>query len=153
NNVFVQVESVTKKTGCHVALIGHTGKDQSRGSRGSNAFGGHVDLEVILSGDIVKTATVNKANDVPEGPLFSFKSEIHDFGTDEDGDPITVNIVSADDVEPVASKGREPKLSANQQTFSRLLHDAGKDGLTLENGNNQAKAIEIGTSRKATLHD
>jgi hypothetical protein len=28
-----------------------------------------------------------KANELPEGSLFSFKSELHEFGTDEDGGP------------------------------------------------------------------
>ena len=51
---------------------------------------------VTIGGDEIKTATVTKANDCPEGALFSFKSEVHEFGTDEDGDPITVNIVSSE---------------------------------------------------------
>ena len=50
---------------------------------------------VEISGREIKTATVTKANDMPEGELFSFKSEVHDFGTDDDGDPITVNVVSS----------------------------------------------------------
>lgn len=79
--------------GPHIALIGHTGKDESRGARGSNAFLGDTDLMVTISGDAIKTAAVTKANDAPEGPLFSFQSETHEFGHDEDGDPITVNIV------------------------------------------------------------
>ena len=49
-------------------------------------------MEIIISGDTVRTATVSKRNDGPEGPLLSFGSEIYVFGTDEDGDPIDVNI-------------------------------------------------------------
>ena len=93
--VFANVQRVKNATGVHVALIGHTGKDESRGARGSNALLGDVDVMVTISGDEIKTATVTKANDAPEGVLFSFKSEVHDFGTDDDGDPITVNIVTA----------------------------------------------------------
>ena len=63
---------------------------------------------VTIGGDEIKTATVTKANDAPEGPLFSFKSEVHDFGTDEDGDPITVNIVSSEEVSDTACD-REPE--------------------------------------------
>lgn len=79
--------------GPHVALVGHTGKDETRGARGSNAIYGDVDMLVTISGDTTKTATVVKANDMPEGPLFSFRSKVFEFGKDEDGDPITVNIV------------------------------------------------------------
>ncbi|MHC2400798.1 hypothetical protein ACVMGC_005342 [Bradyrhizobium barranii subsp. barranii] len=53
---------------------------------------------VTIGGDTIKTATVTKANDIPDGPLFSFASEIIEFGTDEDGDPRTVNIVSDEDI-------------------------------------------------------
>jgi hypothetical protein len=99
--VFANIQRIKERMGRpgpgpHVALVGHTGKDETRGSRGSNAILGDADVMVTISGDEIKTATVTKANDMPEGPLFSFKSETHDFGTDEDGDPITVNIVSSE---------------------------------------------------------
>jgi hypothetical protein len=81
--VFVNIQRIKDELGGpHVALIGHTGKDVTRGARGSNALYGDVDVMVEISGDAVKTATVTKANDAPEGPLVSFQSEIFDFGTD-----------------------------------------------------------------------
>lgn len=94
--VFANVQRVKNASGVHVALIGHTGKDESRGARGSNALLGDVDMMVTIGGEEIKTATITKANDAPEGPLFSFKSEVHEFETDEDGDPITVNVVSSE---------------------------------------------------------
>ena len=84
--------------GCHVHIagIGHTGKDESRGERGSNARLADVDLQVQITGDSVKTATVTKANDQPEGVLTGFKLEPFEFGRDEDGDPIRTFILSSD---------------------------------------------------------
>ncbi|MBR1232587.1 AAA family ATPase [Bradyrhizobium sp. AUGA SZCCT0182] len=151
--VFANVQRVKNNTGVHVALIGHTGKDESRGARGSNALLGDVDVMVTISGEEIKTATVTKANDAPEGPLFSFKSEVHQFGTDEDGDPITVNIISADTVDAPQAAAHEPKLKPNQQTMFSILHAAGSAGLTLEGWNNQAREAGIGTNRKADLTD
>jgi hypothetical protein len=153
--VFANVQRVKNETDVHVALIGHTGKNVERGARGSNAILGDVDMMVEISGDIVRTATVTKANDSPEGPLFSFTSEIHEFGTDEDGDPITVNIVSSDPVstsQPETLK-RGPKLKPNQETVFAILHSAGRAGLLLEDWNNQAKDAGIGIKRKADLTD
>lgn len=150
--IFANLQRIKNVTGGpHVALIGHTGKEADRGPRGSSAIVGDVDMLVTISGEDIKTATISKANDAPEGPLFSFKSKVHEFGLDEDGDPITVNIVETADAPAPAS--RSAKLSANQQTFFRILHDAGDTGLTLEEWNNEAKAVGIGASRKATLHD
>jgi RecA-family ATPase len=151
--VFANVQHVKNLTGVHVALIGHTGKDEDRGARGSNAILGDVDLMIKLSGDEIRSATISHANDYPEGPLFSFKSEVFKFGTDEDGDPITVNIVSSEEVSRQVEAKRPAKLNANQQTFYRILFDAGSDGLELEEWNARAREIGIGTSRKAALYD
>ena len=147
--VFANVQRVKNATGVHVALIGHTGKDEGRGARGSNALLGDVDVMVTIGGEEIKTATVTKANDAAEGVLFSFKSEVHDFGTDEDGDPITVNIVSADDVSvQSAPKPNEPKLSTNQRVMLRLLIDAGTTGLTIEAWNDLAREQGITTKQR-----
>src|SRR4029079_2934465 len=132
----------------HVALIGHTGKDETRGARGSNALLGDVDVMVTIGGDEIKTATVTKANDAPEGVLFSFKSEVHDFGADEDGDPITVNIVSTAECSSSPAPPREPKVSPNQRLLFRLLHEAGDVGLTTDEWNEQARALDIGTGKR-----
>jgi RecA-family ATPase len=151
--VFANVQRVKNATGVHVALVGHTGKDQSRGARGSNAILGDVDMMVTISGEEIKTATVTKANDAPEGTLFSFKSEVHDFGTDEDGDPITVNIVSSETASQTDAVKQEPRLKPNQRTIFAILHGAGSSGLTLEHWNAQAKEAGIGVHRKADLTD
>ena len=41
----------------HIAGIGHTGKDESRGERGSNARLADVDMQVQIAGDSIKTVT------------------------------------------------------------------------------------------------
>lgn len=152
--VFANVQRVKNNTGVHVALIGHTGKDETRGARGSNALLGDVDVMVTIGGDEIKTATITKANDAAEGALFSFKSEVHEFGADEDGDPITVNVVSSDEVSlQSATKSREPKLTESQEAMLRLLRDAGSSGLSTADWNTRARDIGIGVNRKATLHN
>jgi hypothetical protein len=153
NNLFANLQRIVDEIGCHAALIGHTGKDIDRGARGSNAFDGHVDVMVTISGETVKTATVTKINDGPEGLLFSFKSEIHEFGHDADGDPITVNVVSSEEVSTQVEAKPGPKLKPNQQTVFAILHTAGSAGLTLEDWNAQAKDAGIGIKRKADLTD
>ena len=153
--VFANLQRIKDELGSpHVALIGHTGKDEARGARGSNALYGDVDVLVTIGGDTVKTATVTKANDIPDGPLFSFASEIVEFGTDHDGDPVTVNIVSASEVSAQSAlKPQEAKLTETQEAMYRLLRDAGASGLSTEDWNAKGRGIGIGVSRKATLHN
>ncbi len=84
--------------GCHIHIagIGHTGKDESKGERGSNARLADVDVQVQIAGDLIKAANIKKANDQPEGLLTSFKLEPFDFGPDEDGDLFRTFIVSTE---------------------------------------------------------
>src|SRR5262249_25094836 len=81
--------------GCHVHIagVGHTGKDESKGERGSNARLADVDLQVQITGDLIKIASITKANDQAEGVLTGFKLEPFDFGLDEDGDPFRTFII------------------------------------------------------------
>jgi hypothetical protein len=64
----------------------------------------------------IRTAAITHANDYPEGPLFSFASEVYQFGTDEDGDPITVNIVSGEDVQAL----QKQLATANGEKAARI---------------------------------
>jgi hypothetical protein len=151
--VFSNIQRVKEAADIHVAIVGHTGKDESRGMRGSNAALGDADTMNTIIGDVVRTVMVTKANDGPEGPLFSFKSEVHEFGHDEDGDPISVNVVSSDQPETPATTARQPKLTANQKTMFAMLHDAGSSGLLTEDWNERGREAGIGTKRRADLID
>src|SRR5262249_9142203 len=95
NIALANMRRVLDKVSIHIATVGHTGKDESRGERGSNAKQGDIDLKVQISGEAtIKSAIVTKANDQPLGPLTSFQLEPFDFGPDEDGDPFRTYIVA-----------------------------------------------------------
>ncbi len=150
NAIFANMQHIKNATDVHLALVGHTGKDETRGARGSNALLGDVDLMVTIdSAGEIRTARVTKANDAPEGPLFSFKSEIHEFELDEDGDPNTVNIVSAEEVsfQSETKSSRGPKLSEPQEVMLRILRDAGAVGLSVDEWNAKAREAGIGITR------
>jgi RecA-family ATPase len=66
--MFANIQRIKERRAVHVALVGHTGKDASRGARGSNAILGDADLMVAITGTDIRTATIVKANDLPEGP-------------------------------------------------------------------------------------
>jgi hypothetical protein len=104
--------------GCHlhIAGIGHTGKDESKGERGSNARLADVDLQVQITGDQIKTATVMKANDQPEGMMTSFKLEPFDFGLDEDGDPFRTFIVSTEIL--AGERGHRSRKPSDKQVLA-----------------------------------
>lgn len=94
NVIAANLRRIHERVSVHIAGVGHSGKDESRGERGSNARQGDVDLQIQITGDTVKTANVIKANDQPEGPLTSFVGEVVTLGADEDGDPMSAFILS-----------------------------------------------------------
>jgi hypothetical protein len=112
----------------HIATIGHTGKDETRGERGSSAKLGHVDLAVQISGDVVRIATIVKANDLAEGALTSFRMEDIAIGADEDGEPRTVGILSTEAV-AITPKARATttRQSLALNALDRALRDHGQE--------------------------
>jgi hypothetical protein len=125
NKCLTNLRRLHERAELHVAIVGHTGKDETRGSRGSNAHPADVDLQVQISGDEIKLARVIKGNDQPEGELTTFKLESAELGVDEDGDPITTAILS-DEVldgqrQASSSARRLPKAA---QTALRALTEA-----------------------------
>jgi hypothetical protein len=123
NLTAANLRRVQEETGVHVAVIGHTGKDETRGARGSNAHVGDVDMMVQIKGSETKMKTVSiiKNNDGPEGVLTTFKLEIAILGKDEDGDDITTAILSAVDTVDSKKEASRAQLNNSQRTAMDLL--------------------------------
>jgi hypothetical protein len=123
NIALANLRRVLEKVNIHIATIGHTGKDEKRGERGSNAKRADIDLEVQIAGDVIRTATVNKANDQQIGLLTRFQLEPFDFGPDEDGDPFRTYIVSKETFDGTAAPKTEG-LSDKQKLALECLAEA-----------------------------
>lgn len=125
NIAHANIRRILERKNIHIAGIGHTGKDESRGERGSNARRADVDLLVQITGDGIKTAEIKKANDQPDGTLTGFTLEPYEFGVDDDGDPVRTFIVS-EHVLAGAASGRQltdhQKLGLAALTEALLSH-------------------------------
>jgi hypothetical protein len=119
NIALANLRRVLDRINIHIASIGHTGKDERRGERGSNARRADVDAVFQITGDRVKTITTSKGNDQAEGVVTSFQLEPFDFGPDEDGDPIQTFIVSKE-IYTGTGKPTSP-LSDRQELALRAL--------------------------------
>ncbi|ARQ01710.1 AAA family ATPase [Pseudorhodoplanes sinuspersici] len=124
NIVAANLRRIHELLDVHIAGVGHSGKDETRGERGSNARQGDVDLQIHITGDAVKTATVIKANDQPEGALTSFAGEVVNLGVDEDGDAVTAFILS---MAAVAAPKATSRLSDRQVLALDALKTAIKE--------------------------
>ncbi len=124
NMTLANLRRVQEATGVHIAIIGHTGKDESKGARGSNAFVGDVDTMVQFSGEKdarVAQIVINK--DGAEGVLTRFKLEVAVLGKDDDGDDITTAIISTDRLDSDKEISRA-KLNKTQRKAMEMLERA-----------------------------
>ena len=118
------IAEVQQRTGAHVLLVHHVGKDKARGPRGHSSLFGAVDtaIEVVRgkgTGD--SEAKLNKVKDAEDGITFSFRLQQVELELDDDGDPITTCIVEHTGV---AADSPSPKLSDQQVQAVELLHRA-----------------------------
>jgi RecA/RadA recombinase len=121
NNV-EKVKDVFK--GSHVCLVHHSGKDKSRGARGSNALLGAVDTELSIESEGgIRTVTATKQKDMEPGKPINFKLEPVVLGHDVEGDEITSCVVELADADEVA----EAKIHLSPK--QKLMFDALVEGL------------------------
>ncbi|WEJ11580.1 helicase RepA family protein [Sinorhizobium sp. M103] len=105
-----------------VVGVHHSGKDESRGMRGSNVFNGATDCEwAVRKQDGMHSATVGKMRDGEDGIEFSFRLEVRDVGNGR-----TTCIVSEQsDVAPTSQKkSKRPPLKGAALTAWHALNEA-----------------------------
>lgn len=121
--VMNRAKAVTNATGAMVLLVGHTGKDTSRGLRGWSGIKGALDVEIEVStspqGDL-RVANVTKLKDGQEGGQFGFNINSVPLGIDEAGGVAVETLVSS------ASEGRGATAGAVQGVVLRVLEKAGQ---------------------------
>ena len=153
-SAYIRAADVIRETfECAIPIVHHCGHEGTR-PRGHSSMPGAIDAQIQVSRDMADriVAEVELAKDGPEGAQIVSSLEIVAVGTDEDGEEITSCVVKPVEGQ-VAAKSNEPKLTANQKTFYRLLYDAGAQGLTQEDWSQQARELGIASRRPATLHD
>lgn len=123
------VDFIRAETGAHVLVIHHSGKDTTRGARGSGALRGAVDTEIELTrDDAVITATTRKQRDMPGDAAFHYTLRSVFLGYDEDGDAVTSCVVEPTEDAP---KKRGPKITGQAKIALQAFGDAlARHGIT-----------------------
>lgn len=142
-------QTISEKTGACVMLIHHTGKDESRGMRGSSNLPASADTEIELERpsetENVRIAKLGKQRDAPDYcELFHYELAAVTLGQDEDGDPITSTVVR--ETEP------QSKIETTSEVPKHPIRRA--VWLALDNAMRPMGAEELITSSAASLvHD
>lgn len=135
-------------TKAHILWVHHMPQDGAERLRGHGALLGAMDTTVhVAKAGALRIATVIKANDAEEGESIAFTLEGVTIGPETTA-PVVVPAENA-----AQAKSVEPSLTKNQQTMISILRGADAAGLTTEQWNERARAVDIGTKRKADLYD
>lgn len=123
-SVFVQnLDQIRERTGAHVLVIHHTGKDADRGARGSSALRAAVDTEIAISADRAVTAPKQRDLATPEPVFFDLEQVV--LGVDGDDEQVTSAIV----VEADAPSTKRKRLTGrNEVALNALVEALRKDG-------------------------
>lgn len=118
-------DAIHRATGALVLLVHHSGKDGSKGARGSGALRAAADaeLEVVQLRDY-RVATVTKMKDGEDGKEYAFRLNEVVLGQDEDGDPITSCTVEARTTQPRHTLVQRRPLTERQRMVMGVLQDA-----------------------------
>lgn len=105
SQVAKNADRVQRATGSCVALVHHTGKDTSKGSRGAYSLKCAIDTEIELSeGEQGKTVvTITKQRELEKLPPWAFSLKLVTLGVNKRGRPVTACVIDHHS-EPVALK-------------------------------------------------
>ena len=88
---------------CATLYVHHSGKDESKGSRGHSSLKAAVDCELQVTGDDDRVVEVTKVRDGEPGQQFAFRLQAVDLGLDDDPDADPDERITSCVVEPLST--------------------------------------------------
>lgn len=133
--LIANVDKVRAATGAHVMVIHHSGKDATKGARGSNALLGAVDTEIEIADNQI---VVTKQRDLDKSFSSGFELKTVQLGVDGDGAPVTSCVIGLVDRRDVIVGNLTPneydvlKALDTLGATSPAEENPGKEGVRLD---------------------
>jgi len=121
------VDAIRERTGAHVLVVHHSGKNTDAGARGSSALRAAVDSEIAIS---ERQISCPKQRDMEMPGQIFFDLETVELGQDADGDPVNSAVVIPADAPTREAKpltGRD-EVAANALMEALRLHGQKRSG-------------------------
>ncbi|MAM63858.1 helicase RepA family protein [Maritimibacter sp. UBA3975] len=113
----INLDAIRERTGAHVLVVHHSGKNAEAGARGSSALRAAVDTEIAISEGQISCV---KQRDMETPDRLFFGLETVELGKDSDGDPVTSAVVRPAD----APKPKRKPLSGQAEVAMQALREA-----------------------------
>lgn len=119
-------DAIKAATGATVLVVHHSGKDETKGARGSSSFRAALDAEFLVKRETVGAKalvlTCTKQKDAEEAESRAYDLSERFLYTDADGEDVSSLVVSANGREPIDEEElAEPTLSANHQAMYEAI--------------------------------
>ncbi|MFC3629858.1 helicase RepA family protein [Paracoccus angustae] len=119
------IDHLREATGAHVMVIHHSGKDATKGARGSGSLRAAADTEIELTrNDSIIIAETRKQRDMPCDNVFAYSLKSVFLGFDDDGDKVSSAVVQQAEI--VKSKAKV-KLTGTDKIALQALDDCIRD--------------------------
>lgn len=122
--IMERFDYLARKSGAHVLIIHHNGKDAAKGARGWSGIRAHIDTEIELKDENnIRTASITKQRELGgKGDNICFKLNVVQMGVTKWGKPATSCVVVQDvDGEHTASNTETEKVSKARKSFESAL--------------------------------
>lgn len=150
---------IANALGAQVCVVHHSGKDKSKGARGSSVINGNFDTLLALDeGDCDGQLVLRTGKQKNDGKAaVCIVLERVSCGVDGDGEAVYSLVVSDESGEPVdtgnSSQPSRPSLTGHGKTVLEVLRAAGPEGLEQLEWRKQAQKAGVGPKRASTAHD
>ena len=132
--VMRNLTTIAEATNAAVVVVHHTGKDSTRGARGSSVIYSNADAEIVCEHDErldIRTLTVNKQRNLgTSGMKLAARFQRIELGVDEWGKPQTVSVAVDAEVPEEREPARGPRLTSSATNalavFDELLTERGE---------------------------
>lgn len=119
-------DAIKAATGATVLVVHHSGKDETKGARGSSSFRAALDAEFLVKREAVGAKALvlacTKQKDAEEAESRAYDLSERFLYTDADGEDVPSLVVSANGREPIDEEElAEPTLSANHQAMYEAI--------------------------------
>ena len=130
----INADKIRHATDAHVCFIHHSGKDESKGARGSSALRAATDTEIeIRKAGEISVATVTKQREMEIDGSFAFGLTVVEIGVNDRGKAVTSCVISEVDPGSIKKNKKKQPRGANQKILLKAMINCGADSLLKDN--------------------
>ena len=132
--VLTRLDSLVFEADTAFLSIHHSGKDTSRGARGSSTIRAHIDTEIyVVEEQLQRTATITKQRELAsKGVEIPFKLEVIEMGLSKWGENVSTCVAVIDDGIRAEKVKKDGKLDQHRKVLERAWWSGGAETRSFE---------------------